>query len=73
MVTPIETTATSAPVTAGAKTLGARRSKTVVTGIASAAKFVPQRGEKRLGRASPVQAVPSERASAAAIARCSAP
>ena len=73
IVTPIERTATTAPVSAGAPMLGARRSKAAVTGIASAAKFVPQRGEKRLGRAAPVQVVSSERASAAAIARCSAP
>ena len=57
----------------GVMMLGATRSKTAVTGIASAAKFVPQRGEKRLGRTSPVQVVSSERSSAAAIARCSAP
>ena len=44
-----------------------------MTGIASAAKFVPQRGEKRLGRTAPVHVVSSERSSAAAIARCSAP
>ena len=57
----------------GAPMLGARRSKAAVTGIASAAKFVPQRGEKRLGRTAPVHVVSSERSSAAAIARCSAP
>ena len=61
------------PVTVGVRTLGARRSTPAVTAIASGAKFVPQRGEKRLGRTSPFQAAASERDSAAAIARCSAP
>ncbi len=48
-----------------------RRAK--VTGSASAAKFVPQRGENRDGRAAPLHVAARRRSSAAAIARCSAP
>ena len=71
--TPIEKTATSALVSVGARNRGAMWSKTAVTGIASAAKLVPQRAENRVGRAAPVQVAASEPSSAAAIARCSAP
>ena len=52
---------------------GQKRSASQVTGSASAAKFVPQRGEKRVGRAAPSQVATSRRSSTAAIARCSAP
>ena len=62
---------TSGDQNAGAS--GSTRSARKVTGSASAAKFVPQRGENRDGFAAPVHVERNRRSSAAAMARCSAP
>src|SRR2546430_12058324 len=52
---------------------GQSRSAATETGRTSAAKFVRQRGERRVGRAAPLQVAGGEPSATAAIARCSAP
>ena len=73
IVSASETSVTASGVTSALVGSGQSRSATSVTGSTSAAKFVPQRAAKRLGRAVARPGGPRRRSSTAAIARCSAP